>query len=138
MDKYLEEKLQLHKQWNDMLRSLLDGKEYKMSERKPLWEYECSHRSLGCSNDVIESYVEEDSYCIELYPHGDKSQKKIVRIHSWGSWANDDHFSYSLPGSSESFDINDDDTWKYSEEAFEAGFASADSDAHCYIEWYSL
>lgn len=130
MEKFKAE-LAKHQQWTDETRALLDGKEYKISEKSPAGEFnEGDYSYVGQSysyNGSNESY----SYYVEIYIHGDKSKKMLARNYVYSVFYGD-HVDIRenlwWTDTSNNVPVNDDDTWSYTEEAFEEGFKHAEED----------
>lgn len=110
-----ERREQLKLERKQELYKMIDGKVHKISECRPLMEKQVHDNCVDYEYGFDFYYSEEESYFVTIHPHGDKNKSWIGRY--FETWYNNDK---TTKWTGEGYgDVNDDDTWEYTKEAFD-------------------
>lgn len=117
MAKAKEQREQLKLKKKQELYKMIDGKVHKISDEIPLIEKHTYDNCVDYEYGFDFYYSEEESYFVTIYEHGNKDKKRIGRY--FETWFNNDK---TVKWTGKGYgDINDDDTWEYTKEAFDYG-----------------
>lgn len=131
----IEKKFEECKQWTTEKRNLIDGKEHSISEKIPSMEYSAGDYSMSLNSEMtrFDGWSEIGRYYVEAYIHGDREKKIIARHITY-----DDKVYWKLAYPVEWHDgyrmnVNADDIWVYTTEAFEVGIKKAEAELKDYV-----
>lgn len=117
MQREKEKREQLKLEKKQKLYKMIDGKVHKISDETPSIEKQTYDNCVDYEFGFDFYYSEEESYYVTIYPHGNKDKKWIGRY--FETWFNNNKTIKWTGGGYA--DINDDDTWEYTKEAFDYG-----------------